>query len=50
MIGRGYKVYGNLTPEMNLSMNSGVGYNSGETVIVFDNDPNYEIYLRSPGG
>lgn len=49
-IGRGYRVSGNITPEMNLSMNSGVGYNSGECTITFDNDPRYKIYLCSPGG
>lgn len=31
-------------------MNSGVGYNSGECVVVFDDDPTYKIFARSPGG
>lgn len=35
---------------MELSMNSGVGYNNGECVVVFDDNPSHKIYLRSPGG
>ena len=33
MIGRGFRVYGSIIPEIDLSMNSGVGYNTGECIV-----------------
>ena len=43
-------MFGTLTPEIDVSMNSAVGYNSGECVVTFTNYPDHTIYNRSPGG
>lgn len=50
MVGRGYRIYGNVEAKIDLSMNSGVGSNDGEYVIEFDNWPRNKIRMRSPGG
>lgn len=49
-VGRGYTISGRLEPTIDLSINSGVGWNQGEFTIRFEKYPGNPIKTQSPPG